>query len=264
MRWQTRLRQRLQALLFLVLLAFLLSFLFWLLLQVLQPFLPAFWQHEWRALQEEPLRENLGRLKRELGSQPLLPLYFVLLQAGQVVLAPIPGQVMGLLGGWFFGFWQGLSLTMLGLGVGSALAMLLGRFGGRPLLERLLPHELLLRFDHMSHNAGLFTFFMLFLLPALPDDALCLIAGLTGYSLPWLLLVCILGRLPGMAVLTWVGTELGETSPSMRWILLGLGLVSVLLWFFQDAFEARFAHWSQQRRKGQAPQTPSAPSDSQT
>ena len=56
---------------------------------------------------------------------------------------------------------------------------------------------------------------MIFLLPALPDDAVCFIAGLTRLPLWRLLLVGLAGRLPGMAVLAYVGANLDvRTSPA--------------------------------------------------
>lgn len=247
-RWKQHLKLKLKTLGLLIGISLLLSAGFWLLIQVLSPFvlpqLPLAWQSQIGLWQHQPAELSLRQIKAEAGHWPHLSLWFVLLQLGQVLLAPIPGQLMGLLGGWLFGFWGGLSLTMLGLGLGSFLAMLLGRFGGRWLIDRLLSHELLERFDHMVEQSGLFTFFMLFLLPGLPDDALCLVAGMTSLSIPWLLIACLIGRLPGMAVLTWVGTELGRPDWLMQLVLAALGLISFLLWLFQDPLEQAFAGWS--------------------
>ena len=229
--------------------SFVISLLLWFLFQLLLPFLPQTLQHQLDLMQSQTMAKTLHYLKQSLSQQPFLSLYFIALQIAQVLLAPIPGQLMGLLGGWLFGFWQGLGLTMVGLSVGSMLAMLLGRYGGRPLIEKFLSPKLLIRFDYMVHTAGLFSFFMLFLLPALPDDALCMLAGLTRYRLRYLIAVCILGRLPGMAVLSWVGTELGTINPGMNILLIGLGLLSFLLWLFQDQVEKAFSQWTKPRTR---------------
>lgn len=245
--WNHHLKVKLQTLGLLAGGALLLSGLLFGLAWLLQPLLPASWQALATRWEAQPIQQ-MQQFKIEAGNAPLLPFYFILFQIGQVVIAPIPGQLMGLLGGWLFGFWGGLSLTMLGLSVGSLLAMLIGRYGGRWLLDRLLSHEVLLRFDHMVAESGLFTFFMLFLLPGLPDDALCLVAGMTALRLPWLLGLCVVGRLPGMAVLTWVGTELGQPDRFMTAVLAGIGLLSFLLWLFQEPIELAFASWSKKPR----------------
>ena len=49
------------------------------------------------------------------------PVIFILLQALQVIVAPIPGEVTGVLGGFLFGEWYGLlySLVAQAAGVSS-------------------------------------------------------------------------------------------------------------------------------------------------
>lgn len=256
--WRERLRKRLQGLALLLLLSGLISFIFWLFYLLAFAWLPLNWQLWLTQLQTQPLQASLLSLRQGLEGLPLMPLLFMALQLAQVLLAPIPGQVMGLLGGWLFGFWGGLALTMAGLMLGSSLAMGLTRWGGRPLLEKLVPAALLKRFDHLIASGGVFTFFMLFLLPALPDDAICLVAGLTQIRMRWLLLVCFWGRLPGMAVLTWAGQRLENPAASSQGLLIGLGLASLLLWLFQDQVEIAFARWSKKRQAGRQPADNSA------
>lgn len=251
--WKQHLKVKLQTLGVLLLAGALIAVVFWLLFQLLLPFLPANIQLRLTLWESQPMEVSMQSLKLELGDHPQLPLLFMGFQIGQVLLAPIPGQLIGLLGGWLFGFWGGLSLTMLGLTLGSFLAMLIGRYGGRWLIDRLLSHELLERFDHMVESSGLFTFFMLFLLPGLPDDALCLVAGMTPLRIPLLLAACLLGRLPGMAVLTWVGAGLEQGLSHPHWstqLLLGLlGLLSFGFWLLQDPIEQAFVSWSQRRKQ---------------
>lgn len=227
-----------------------LSLMLGLLLQLLLWLAPTDWRltlDHWRAL---PLAAQGARLQQLAETQPLLPLYFVGLQVLQVMLAPIPGQLMGLLGGWLFGFWGGLSLTLLGLALGSLLVMLAGRWLGRHLLPLLLKPVQRARFTNLIESGGYFSFLMIFLLPALPDDAICLLAGMTRLNLGGLLLICVLGRLPGMGVLSWAGSRF---SSSIGWpeqvLLLALGMISLALWLAQDKIEAAW-----HRRQQQTPQ----------
>ena len=50
---------------------------------------------------------------------PLAPLVFIVIQALQVVFAPIPGEATGFIGGYLFGAPLGLLYSTLGLTLGS-------------------------------------------------------------------------------------------------------------------------------------------------
>ena len=61
--------------------------------------------------------------------------------------------------------------------------MWLARRFGRPLVERYVDPQLMVRLDDMVERYGMVFIFLVFLLPFLPDDALCLLAGLTTFPL---------------------------------------------------------------------------------
>jgi uncharacterized membrane protein YdjX (TVP38/TMEM64 family) len=66
---------------------------------------------------------------------PLAPAAFVLLQVAQVVVAPIPGQVVALAGGYLFGTLAGTAYSILGATIGSYVAFALARRYGREFVE---------------------------------------------------------------------------------------------------------------------------------
>ena len=102
-----------------------------------------------------------------------------LLHVAQVLLAPIPGQVINVVNGYLFGPVWGTIYSMVGAIVGSSLVMFLARRFGRPWAERLIKKETLERLDGYSRRRGALFFFLIFLLPFLPDDVACFLAGLT-------------------------------------------------------------------------------------
>ena len=183
-------------------------------------------------------RDALSQIFENLGSAKAY--VFVALQMLQVLFAPIPGQVIGLLAGYLFGFWEGLLLTMAGLAAGSFVAMLLGRWLGRRLVRRVVPQTVLEKFDHLVDQGGLSNFFMLFLLPALPDDALCFVAGLTRWPIAQLLVVSLLGRLPGMAVLAYVGASAGSDARGTNVVLAVALFFAAALWLYSEEAEEFF------------------------
>ncbi|MBQ7732523.1 MAG: hypothetical protein IJT58_00705, partial [Synergistaceae bacterium] len=88
-------------------------------------------------------------------------------------------------------------------------------------------------------DGGYMTFFMIFLLPALPDDAVCFLAGLTKLKILPLSLVCLLGRAPGMAVLSLTGAGFADGFTSSVQILFAVMMIlSVILWLFWEIIEA--------------------------
>ncbi len=73
---------------------------------------------------------------------PWAPVVFMAVQVGQVLLAPIPGEATGFIGGYLFGAAQGFFYSSLALGVGSWINFNLGRLLGRRLIRRLIPVSL--------------------------------------------------------------------------------------------------------------------------
>ena len=163
---------------------------------------------------------------------------FVAIQVLQVVIAPIPGQAAAFAGGFLFGFWKGWGLTTLGLVLGSFIAMVLARLLGMGLVRKVVPDSIIQRFDKVISEGGYMTFFMIFLLPALPDDAVCFLAGLTKLKILPLSVVCLLGRAPGMAVLSLAGA--GFAGGLTVWVMVLFVIMmafSVVLWLSWEFVE---------------------------
>jgi uncharacterized membrane protein YdjX (TVP38/TMEM64 family) len=157
----------------------------------------------------------------------------VALQALQVIVAPIPGQVVNFVAGYVFGFIPGALLSWL------------GPHWRRPRHDwpgSWLPHErlvtVILAWRCPRRREGPRFFFLVFLLPLLPDDAICLMAGLTPLPLSALILAAAVGRLPALAASVWAGAHAGALSPAVLAIagLAGLALL-VAGWRYGDRVE---------------------------
>ena len=154
------------------------------------------------------------------------PLAIVVGEVLQVLAAPVPGQVVGVVAGYLYGVFWGTLLCMAGLALGTALAIWLARLLGRPLVERLASEELLTRIDNYAQRRGALTFFLIFLLPFLPDDICCFVAGLSPLRISELMVLAIVGRAPGLIVSTLIGSQ----ARNLSWSQLTLiGIVSLAL-----------------------------------
>jgi len=155
------------------------------------------------------------------------PLLFILLQLAQVIIAPIPGQISGFVGGLAFGTVWGTVYSMIGAAIGFTLIFIFARKLGRPFVERFVDKKLLEKFDYLTEANGAFIFFLIFLLPAFPDDIICYLAGLSKIRISTLVIISLLGRLPGYFVLSLSGAGVADSN-----IQLTLGLVTVLMIVF--------------------------------
>ncbi len=154
---------------------------------------------------------------------------FIGLQALQVVLAPIPGEVTGFVGGMLFGTFWGIVYSTIGLTVGSWAAFGLGRVVGRPLVEAVIDKETIKRYDYIMKHKGLFLAFLLFILPGFPKDYLCYLLGLGHMGNAAFLLVSTLGRLLGTTLLTLGGAFLRAADYHALFMLISVSIFFILI-----------------------------------
>lgn len=161
----------------------------------------------------------------------LAPFAFVGLQVLQVVFAPIPGQVLALAGGYIFGPTLGVTYSLIGATIGSVVAFALSRRFGRPAVERLIHPRTLANVDRFLEDHGRLAVFLVFLVPGLPDDALCFVCGLTSIPLRSLVVLSFLGRIPGYAMMAFAGGRFATHRPGEAVLIVGVVAVLALAGF---------------------------------
>jgi uncharacterized membrane protein YdjX (TVP38/TMEM64 family) len=174
------------------------------------------------------------------GYGPLAPAVLVVVQALQVVVAPVPGQALGVVAGYLFGAWWGTLYNLIGITLGSTAAFWLSRRYGREYVERTFHRDALARFDAFGEAYGEVALFTCFLIPGLPDDVLCFAGGLTEIPLRRLVLLAVVGRAPAFFVVNVVGDLLGTGRLSLAGVIAGLfAVVSLVAYRYRDAVMAR-------------------------
>jgi uncharacterized membrane protein YdjX (TVP38/TMEM64 family) len=156
------------------------------------------------------------------------PVIFFLAQAVQVILVPIPGAVFPPVGALAFGPWPALGLSLAGMALGSAAVFLVARRWGRPLAVRLVGAERIHRYENLMTARGGLLIWLVFLLPLLPDDALCALAGISGISFRRFMVIATVGRVPAVAAGVFAMAGL-EGAPTWVWALAAT-VFAALLW----------------------------------
>lgn len=175
---------------------------------------------------------------------------FIFLQAFQVIAAPIPGDVTGILGGYLYGPWLGILYSTIGLTLGSYVAFVLARAFGKPLVKKFVPAEAVDRFDFLLHHKGAFIVFLLFLLPGFPKDYLCYIVGLGELSSLEFIVISGVGRLFGTVLLTLGGNYLRLHQYGKLGVVCGVALVILFVGLaYKDSLEKRFRSWHAKSKK---------------
>jgi uncharacterized membrane protein YdjX (TVP38/TMEM64 family) len=163
---------------------------------------------------------------------PFAACVFVFIQALQVIVAPVPGELTGVVGGFLFGNTSGVILSTIGLVMGSLFAFGITRLFGMGFVEKIVKKEYINKFNFFITHKGLNITFILFLIPGFPKDSLCYLLGLTRIRLVDFLFMNIFGRLPGTLMLTLQGSALKDGRYRAFFWLLAVSIAFTVILYF--------------------------------
>jgi len=153
-------------------------------------------------------------------------LVYVLLQATQVVVFVIPGEIVQVAGGYIFGTWLGALLSIAGILLGTMIAFFAARLLGYAVVKALVSPKKLEQFGFLiSDPKSEIAMFTLFLVPGIPKDSLVYIAGLTPIKPLRFFLISMIARFPGLWGAAYIGANLQERDYLPVWILSGVSFV---------------------------------------
>lgn len=166
---------------------------------------------------------------------PLAAIIFVAIQVLQVVAAPIPGEITGLVGGFLFGKVWGAILSTAGLTLGSIIAFFVARKFGIRFVERVVKKQYIEKFNFFVTHKGLYITFVMYLLPGFPKDALCYFLGLTRLRFADFVLMNLFGRFPGTLILTMQGSAVRtEHWIELMWLIIITAVMMITLYFSRN------------------------------
>ncbi|WP_455382217.1 TVP38/TMEM64 family protein [Salinispira pacifica] len=173
-------------------------------------------------------RERLQSWIDQFGA--LGPLMFIGVQVFQVVVFIVPGEVTQLAGGYLFGVWGGILYSLVGITIGSAFNFYLARLLGISFVEGLFKPSQVERFESViSSGRARVGFFLLFLIPGIPKDILCYVAGLSRIGFLSFLLISMGGRLPGVVGSAVIGSSAARSNWVVTIVVTGIAVLLFVL-----------------------------------
>ncbi|MCB8945890.1 MAG: TVP38/TMEM64 family protein [Ardenticatenaceae bacterium] len=159
------------------------------------------------------------------------PLLLATILVLQVIVAAIPGHALMVGGGYVFGFAPAFAISLATTVLGSQLAFLLAHWFGRPLVERLAPVDALDKWYDVSARKGMIFFMFAFMLPIFPADVMNYVAGLSSLSARRFFVANLIGRTPGVIIMTAIGAYGFQLSGKVWLGILAAGVVMFLVWY---------------------------------
>lgn len=178
---------------------------------------------------------------------------FFLVQMLTVIFAPIPSNVTTLAGALALGFMQGFVLSAAAVFAGSVLMFLLARKLGAKFVSRFVEKGTIAKYMPLIEEKRDVFLFMAMLLPFFPDDALCIIAGLTGMSTFRFCVITLITRPWGLLFAALVGGGV-ISLPLWGWVLIiaAVAGVFVLSLKYGPAVEEKIIARYHQRRSSKS------------
>jgi uncharacterized membrane protein YdjX (TVP38/TMEM64 family) len=187
-----------------------------------------------------PIVDLIGRTqKRVVDLGPWGALLFPLLFACCSVLL-LPGGILSVGSGFFFGLWWGFVIVLIGNSIGAAISFALSRWLGKRWFRRRLSGEPMLKvLEPAVQREGWKIIFLSQLHPFFPTSLLNYLYGLTSIPFRIYMFWTSLGRAPGLFVYVYLGTlgqfglnvARGKTHPRMveYWTWGGAFITTTLL-----------------------------------
>lgn len=124
------------------------------------------------------------------------PLFFVFIQAVQVIIPILPGAVGCVYGVMFWGTLKGFIFNYIGICIGSIGAFLIARRFGQRLVIQMTGEKFYDKYSKYLEMENRFEkiFALLIFLPVAPDDFLCYLAGISKMDLKKFVTIILLGK----------------------------------------------------------------------
>ena len=169
------------------------------------------------------------------------PLVFMAIQALQVIISPIPGEITGPVGGALFGTLWGVIYSTIGLTFGTLFCFWVGRKWGEPLIRPWLSEHHWEKMNFILEAEGAIICFILYLIPGFPKDIISYLFGISPMPFWLFAVVSTVGRIPGTWISSYFGAHVGEQQYIYALVFIALVAAACLpLYYYRERILSRF------------------------
>ena len=159
-------------------------------------------------------------------------LVYIVFQIFQVVISVIPGEVFQVAAGYLFGPFWGIVYALIGCLLGEAIAFGLARLLGQGFVRLFMSEEQFIKYqERLNSNKAYTLCFILYLIPGIPKDILCYVAGASEIRFIPFLLISMIARLPGLIGSIAMGSLVDQGAYHLAAIILGIACIAAVLGF---------------------------------
>ncbi|WNS45212.1 TVP38/TMEM64 family protein [Paenibacillus sp. MMS20-IR301] len=164
------------------------------------------------------------------------PAVFIGFQILQTVVAPIPGEVVQIAGGYIYGTSIGSLYTTAGMLIGAVIAFFFTRYMARSFVEQLLSKSKSRWMTNIMHHEHFpVILFIFFVIPGLPKDLFIYLAALTPIKPLKFFIILLLGRMPWIILSASVGSTIYQQNYVTTVVISVLSVLAFLLgWLYKD------------------------------
>jgi len=169
---------------------------------------------------------------------PLIAIGIVLLHIAQIVIAFIPGHFVPFMAGYIFGLW-GILIDGIGMLFGSFSAYYIAKIYGERIVLKFIRKEDLEKVSKFVNEKGIIGFYILYLIPFTPKDALCFVAGLLKIKEIYFLMLILFIRIPADAIIVLIGAGFKNLDPKITFYISAIGLFVLIIYFIFSKFSKK-------------------------
>ena len=153
--------------------------------------------------------DGLRQLIAKSGAWSLV-VFTVLFVVCSILLCFMPGTSATFIGVsiLLFGAWQGFIVSAISVFLASSLMFLIGNTLGEKVAIKIVGKEALVKAQNLLDIKSKMLLPLMFLFPIFPDDALCLVAGMTKMKYWYFAIIVLIFRTVGVATICFLGSGL--------------------------------------------------------
>jgi len=179
-------------------------------------------------------------------------LVYIVFQIFQVVISVIPGEVFQVAAGYLFGPFWGVIYAIIGCLLGEAVAFGLARVLGQGFVRLFMSEEQFIKYqERLNSNRAYTLCFILYLIPGIPKDILCYVAGASEIKFLPFLIISMVGRLPGLIGSIVMGSLVDNGNYTLAAVILGIACVAAVIGFIYRNKLSDFMDRLKEKRKDQ-------------